>query len=119
MTDHASPFSILQILFRSPPNALGLMQAEQTIVELSYDVVCRQYVVEQPLFSERAQIGPEYRECVWPELVWLVDRDKQVFYLKRLKLKVAMPSRVPELSGIVDLIRVPVDESAICRDGRP
>lgn len=58
-THHPCPLSIHQILFSRTSDALGLVQAEQTVIILSHDVFGRQKIIEQPLFPESAYIGTE------------------------------------------------------------
>ena len=76
---HTAPLSIQQILFVGTPDALRPVQTEQTVVELSHDILRRKEIVEHPLFPERVNISPEDGCSVWSESPWLVDRDKNVF----------------------------------------
>lgn len=64
------------------------MQTEQAIVELSYDILCRQKIVEYPLFAERFDVGSKDRRCIRAEVAWLVDCDEDVLQLQRFQLEI-------------------------------
>lgn len=49
---HPRPFAIFEILVSSSADALRFVQTEQTVIELPYDVLRTQEVIEEPLFSE-------------------------------------------------------------------
>ena len=76
---HPGPFSIEQILLIGTSNALRLVQTEQTIIELTHNILCRKEIVEHPLFPECADISPENGCGVWSEPPRLVDCDENVF----------------------------------------
>jgi len=61
------------------PDALRLVQTEQTVIKLSHDILCGEEIIEHPLFPECADISPENGCSIWPEFSGLVDRDKNVF----------------------------------------
>ena len=80
-SDHARPPAVFEILLRSPTDALRLVETEQTIVELSHDVLCRQEVIEHPLLAEGLHVCTEDRSCIRAEITRLVYRNQDVLEL--------------------------------------
>lgn len=78
-TDHSSPFPVFQISLRRPADALWLMQAEETVIELTDDVVCAQKVVEKPLLPESLDIRVKDGGSVRPEAAGLIYSDQNIF----------------------------------------
>lgn len=76
------------------------MQAEQTVIELSYNSLGLQQIVEQPLLPEGTNVRTKDGEGVRPETTRLVDGDEDVFKLERFELKVARLRNVSEGSGV-------------------
>lgn len=79
---HPGPLSIPQILFIGTPDALRLVQAEQAIIKLTYDILRGKKIIKHPLFSECGYISTEDRCGVWSERSWLVNCDENVFQLE-------------------------------------
>ena len=76
---HTAPLSVQQILFVGAPDALRLVQTEQTVIKLSYDILSGKEIVEHPLFPECGDISPEDGCSIWSESSWLIDGDKNIF----------------------------------------
>lgn len=89
------------------------MQAEQTVIELTYDVLCREEVVEHPLLAERTDIRPKNRRSVRSEVAWLVNSDENVFELEGFEFEIPGLAWVTEAGRVERVVRVPVDETAV------
>lgn len=64
------------------------MQAEQTIVELAYNIFCAQEVIEQPSLPKETNVGAKYGGGVRSEIAWLIYCNEYIFELKTFKLEV-------------------------------
>lgn len=88
-TYHSNPFPISKVLFCRPSNALWLVKTEKTVVELAHNILSTEEVIEQPPLPELPNVCAEYGRGVGPEGSRLIDRNQQVFKLKRPQFKVS------------------------------
>jgi hypothetical protein len=71
--NHSCPISVLQVHLSCPANTLGLVKAEQAIIELPHDIFRTQEVIEHPLLSQTAEICPKDGGRERAKVTWLVN----------------------------------------------
>ena len=77
-------------------------------------------IEEEPLLSERANVGPEDADVVRPERSWLVDGAEEILDLERVEVErpVRRLRRMAPLGRDPWMRRVVVDRPTICRSGK-
>lgn len=60
-------------------DTLRLVQGIQAVIDLASDAFCAKQIVKQPLLPQLTDVGLEYRESIWPEVIGLVDCGKEIF----------------------------------------
>ena len=80
-SNHTRPLAVLEILLRCPTDTLRFVETEQTVIELSHDVLCREEVIEHPLLAESLDVCTEDRSCIRAEFTRLVYRNQDVLEL--------------------------------------
>lgn len=110
---HTAPLSIFQVFVRRPADALGLVQAEQAVVELPDNVLRAEEVIESPLLPECTDVCAKDGCGVWPEVARLVHSDEQVFDLQRLKLEIARLGFVSECRWVERVFWVPCHRAPV------
>lgn len=110
---HPRPFPVLRILLRSAPNALGLVQTEQTVVKLSYNILRCDEVIEHPLLAECPYVGSKDGHRVRAEVARLVHGDEDILQLKRLQLECTGLSFLAKGGRVRGVFWIPMNVAAV------
>ena len=94
------------------------MEAEETVVVLSDDILRTEEVVERPLLAERPNIRTEDGCGKRAEIARLVHGDQEVLDLQRLEFKIARLGEMAERCGVERVVWVPGDRTSVCNGRR-